>query len=305
MTTGFSDRIWRILACPYCGRSLDKTDKGAGCRDCQDEYVCSREGQLDLRLHREKPYPMQFTLGTDVPSERDPRFKILKKNASPQVDFQKMKVPWHLTEAWMSYFPKPGTDESIALDLGCGSTVHRDVIEHAGFEYVGLDYDTAEAPILGDAHALPFQNESIEFILSMNVLEHIRYPFVMMEETHRVLKPGGKFIGNVAFMEPFHGDSYYHHTCLGTLTTLESAGFRIDCIAPNAKWTVLRALVGMGSGLFPRLPKIISTYLIVPLQVIHRIWWWLGYTIRRSETSSELNRLLSTTGDFFFMATKL
>ena len=111
-------------------------------------------------------------------------------------------------------------------------------------------------------------------------------------------------MGNVAFMEPFHGDSYYHHTSLGTLNTLESVGFRIDCIAPNAQWTVLKALVGMGAGLFPRLPKVISTCLIVPLQVIHRIWWWLGYTIRRSETSSELNRLLSTTGDFFFMATK-
>lgn len=304
MTTGFFDQIWRILACPYCGRSLDKTEKGAGCRDCQDEYVFSREGQLDLRLHREKRYPMQFRLGADPLSERDPRFKILKKNVSPQVDFQNVKVPWHLTETWMSYFPKPSADGSIALDLGCGNTVHRDVIEHAGFRYIGLDYDTLEAPILGDAHALPFQNESIEFILSMNVLEHIRYPFVMMEETYRVLKPGGRFMGNVAFMEPFHGDSYYHHTSLGTLNTLESVGFRIDCIAPNAQWTVLKALVGMGAGLFPRLPKVISTCLIVPLQVIHRIWWWLGYTIRRSETSSELNRLLSTTGDFFFMATK-
>jgi len=304
LTTGFSDHIWRILACPYCGRSLDKTEKGARCKDCQDEYVFSREGQLDLRLHREKRYPMRFQLGVDPLSERDPRFQILKKNASPQVDFQNIKVPWHLTEAWMSYFPKPSADGSIALDLGCGNTVHRDVIEHAGFRYIGLDYDTPEAPILGDAHALPFQNESIEFILSMNVLEHIRYPFVMMEETYRVMKPGGRFIGNVAFMEPFHGDSYYHHTCLGTLNTLESAGFRIDCIVPNAQWTVLRALVGMGAGLFPRLPQIVSRCFIAPLQLIHRLWWRLGYLIRHSETSSELNRLLSTTGDFFFMATK-
>src|SRR4030095_14421423 len=103
----------------------------------------------------------------------------------------------------------------------------------AGFHWMGLDYSASEAPILGDAHALPFETESIEFVLSLAVLEHIQHPAVAIQEINRVLKRGGLYLGTVAFLEPFHGNSYYHHTHLGTFNSLRLGGFDVERVAPN------------------------------------------------------------------------
>ena len=127
-------------------------------------------------------------------------------------------------------------------------------------------------------------------------MEHIRYPQVMTREAIRVLKPGGKFMGTVSFMEPFHQMSYYHHTQIGTINSLQSAGFQVNHVGPSDTWTVLPAVVGMG-GLFPRMPMPLANALIWPLNTIHKLWWKLG-------RGNSLNRLLLTTGAFSFIGTK-
>lgn len=298
----FSKRILDILACPDCGGSLRHTNVGVKCSNCQQEYPLSSDGQLDLRLRKKKQYQLQFELGTNLLPDGGFEFGVLQENPHPEVDFTKVEVPRHLSKELMSYFPIAKSNDSIMLDLGCGDTVHRKVCEHAGFEYVGLDYNSVDAPILGDAHSLPFKDNSFEFILSIAVLEHIRYPFVMMKEAYRVLKPGGKFIGTVAFLEPFHGDSFYHHTHLGTYNSLEIAGFDIRYIAPSVKWHVLYAQAIMS--LYPGLPRPISKLLVLPAYLLHMIWWKIGYILTSSESLSECNRILITTGSISFIASK-
>jgi len=240
----------------------------------------------------------EVNLGTPLLPESGFDFGVLPENDTPEVSFRNFNGPHHLTKEIMSHFPKAKRNDSLMLDLGCGSTRHREVCEHAGFEYVGLDYKSAKAPILGDAHSLPFRDESFEFILSIAVLEHIRFPFVVMKEAYRVLKPDGKFIGSVAFLEPFHGDSFYHHTHLGTYNSLHEGGFEIAYIAPNDKWTVLLAQARIG--LFPKMPAFLSKSLVMPLQISHKLWWRIGSMFNHK--ASEKNRVIHTTGHFTFIA---
>jgi SAM-dependent methyltransferase len=291
------DSLWNVLACPGCGSSLHRHLNNLECSTCKTEYSHSDSGGLDLRLKRPKTVVCELTLGTPLhPS--DFSFRPLAEKRHPEVDFSATDVPSHLSRELLSHFPKAQAKDSIMLDLGCGDAVHRGVCEYAGFQYVGVDYDTEGAPIFGDAHALPFCDRTFDFVMSIAVLEHIRFPNVMMREACRVLKPGGMFIGTVAFLEPYHQNSFYHHTHLGTYNSLKEGGFIIECISPSVNWSVLKAQARMG--LFPRMPAPLSTALIAPLELVHKLWWRVGSYF--NPKASEEVRLRTTTGSFSFIA---
>ena len=179
--------VWPALRCPNCGGKVHVHDEGASCSPCAIDYGRSESGILDLRPRTQKTVHGKAVIGKPLVDDAAFTFEVLRPKKDPEVDFSGVDVP--ISRNLLSYFPKAKSSDSLALDIGCGDVVHRGICEHAGFNYVGLDYQTAKAPMLGDAHALPFADQSFDFILSFAVLEHIQYPHVMMSEAFRVLKP--------------------------------------------------------------------------------------------------------------------
>ncbi|HXO27633.1 MAG TPA: class I SAM-dependent methyltransferase, partial [Thermoanaerobaculia bacterium] len=284
-------------------------------------------GQLDLRLRHPQRRQLELTLpAAGAPLDTawlDPG--PLRPNPAPEIDVSRVAGPCHLPRDLRSWFPRAaasgvaapagpaaggagaaageggtGADRELALDLGCGAQVHQEVCELAGFEYVGLDYSTPEAMLLGDAQALPFRDGAFGFVLTVAVLEHVPFPLLMMREAHRVLRPGGRLLGTVAFLEPFHQDSLHHHTHLGALHALRFAGFRVDAIAPSGGWSGLVAQAHMG--LFPRSPRWLARLLVGPLLALHRLWWRVGRLADPGATESR--RLLKNSGAILFLATR-
>ncbi len=111
-----------------------------------------------MRLNRPKQYQLEFEVGSAPSPQADFQSVPLVMNAEPEVDFSHVRVPRHLSREIMSYFPKASSPSTLMLDLGCGDGIHKSACEHAGFEWVGLDYDSPAAPILGDAHSLPVKS---------------------------------------------------------------------------------------------------------------------------------------------------
>ena len=287
--------------CPQCQHSLQQTHGGAKCGGCGLQYRYMNSGALDLRLQKPQKYSLEFELGLPLLQYPDCVFAPLLPNPMPQVDYSGMATPNHLSGTMLSHFPRAEGTSSLALDLGCGDAVHRDVCERAGFHYVGLDYESPSAQILGDAHSLPFCDNSFEFILSTAVLEHIQFPFVMVKEAFRVLVPHGKFIGTVAFLQPFHSRSFYHHTHLGLLNTLQYGGFTVEHIVPSATYSVFVAQARMTNP-FPGMPKSLSRCLVVLPHVLSNVWWTIGRLANRGVTRH--SHVLSTTGALTFMCRK-
>lgn len=94
--------------------------------------------------------------------------------------------------------------EAILLDVGCGlRDSHRPNVIHCEI------YSYPSTDILCSCDQLPFQDSSVDGILSLAVLEHVADPFRCADELSRVLKPGGRILLKMPFLQAEHG--YPHH----------------------------------------------------------------------------------------------
>lgn len=83
---------------------------------------------------------------------------------------------------------------AVCLDLGGGGRRFPGVVS---VDLVGGD-------VVGDVLRLPFPDDCAHVILSQAVLEHVTDPQRAVDEAMRVLRPGGVFYVEAAFMQPVH-----------------------------------------------------------------------------------------------------
>jgi len=115
----------------------------------------------------------------------------------------------------------------VVLDIGAGRRpVYFDNV--VNFE-IAL-YDTTD--VRGVGECLPFKDNSVDGIISIAVLEHVKDPFLCAAEISRILKPGGDLICCVPFLQPLHAypNHYYNMTHEG-LRNLFTRSLVIDQIA--------------------------------------------------------------------------
>lgn len=146
------------------------------------------------------------------------------------------------------------------VDIGCGSANYKDFCLALSqvSSYLPMDYPTwganfkdsinlaSELGVVGstllrsspnkalawvDGTELAIKSESVETVLSLGVLEHIRDYRAYLSEATRVLKKDGNFIITIPFLYQAHGgqdgvDDYYRWTMSGLKYDLEKSGLK-------------------------------------------------------------------------------
>lgn len=236
------ETVEQIAVCPACRGPLGRFR----CDPCDTAYPVVGD-QADLRPRSRISRTIQFDL--EPPGENRPALVApLRGGPWPAIPFPltgQFAGGNRLSRELTTYLP-PGEPGDLLLDLGCGERrLGAHLAEWRGYEYLGVDL-AGEAPsVLADAHALPFADGSIAACCTFAVLEHSRMPHLFALELARVLRAGGTLLGTVAFLEPYHGRSYFHHTHLGVLEVLENAGFEQVLVEANDAWFATDALFRM------------------------------------------------------------
>jgi 2-polyprenyl-3-methyl-5-hydroxy-6-metoxy-1,4-benzoquinol methylase len=90
------------------------------------------------------------------------------------------------------------------LEVGCGRGRFLDRMRRAGWQVQGTDFDPVVAQHVrdkyglqidvGDLAALQYPADDYDAIAMSQVIEHVHDPRALLEECHRVLRPGGRLV---------------------------------------------------------------------------------------------------------------
>lgn len=104
-------------------------------------------------------------------------------------------------------------------------------------EYCGPQYKSGEivnGVVHEDLMNLSFKDASIDIVLSADILEHIPRPYDAHREIWRVLKPGGKHIFTVPFLQTeFIDETRAMHDKNGELRLIKEAQYHFDPLRPE------------------------------------------------------------------------
>lgn len=166
--------------------------------------------------------------------------------------------------------------DAVMINIGAGATrLHPRMKTLEIADGPGIDF-------VGSAEALPFADNSIDLVVTQEVLEHVPDPFQSMREIHRVLKPGGSAFVQLPFIIGYHPcpQDYWRFTEHGIRHLAEQAGFVAQAAYPSvgAATGFYRIAVEFGAILFSRpLPKLYKlakggfAILLYPIKWLDRI----------------------------------
>ncbi|MFK7935574.1 MAG: methyltransferase domain-containing protein [Saprospiraceae bacterium] len=132
-----------------------------------------------------------------------------------------------LHEAILCQIPK---NAEVVLDVGSGGAWLAQALEKSGKEVISFDVSTkntiaalAKYPyenhhaVTGDVYALPFAPQSIDCIVTSEVIEHVPNPASFLQCLLKVLKPSGKLIVTTPYNEKIQHSLCIHCNCVTPL----------------------------------------------------------------------------------------
>ncbi|HEB91406.1 MAG TPA: class I SAM-dependent methyltransferase [Deltaproteobacteria bacterium] len=149
-------------------------------------------------------------------------------------------LPWVLDDRTLDGL------EGDLLEVGPGPGVVTDILRRSPCRLTSLEIDPALAQALraqfsesevtvveGDATKMPFENARFSIALSMTMLHHVPSPDLqdhLLREVHRVLRPGGLFMGSDSRSDGLFEIAHWRDTLVPVEPAsfgerLEAAGF--------------------------------------------------------------------------------
>lgn len=285
-----------LLACPRCGTGepLESGSVGLVCRICKVQYP-SRDG-VPLLYRDQLPTPdVLYQTGASggmCEADKSPRVRPWLDRMWSRVRYLFRRAEGMLTprnpastDYWeLQVRTSVKHEQQVAvLDLGGGDGRYRHWLASERDTYVILEPDVdayfvrenreRHAYVIGDGHDRLFRDQSFDIISMFDVLEHIRDPFVLMENCGKWLKPGGMIVLSVPQYWHVHGwpNDYYRYTISGLRELVRRAGLEVENFwAMGGPCVLLWSMIDLNFSSVLRLP-LVRNLVHYPLLYIARL----------------------------------
>lgn len=131
-----------------------------------------------------------------------------------------------IRDQWIEDIAKNIPKDSKIIDVSSGNRPYKDLFSHCQYfshEFDGnkniLDSFRGEDEnsnivhdFYGDILNLPIENESFDYVLCTEVLEHVFNPIEAIKELARICKTGGKIIITTPFTSGLHQEPYHYYS---------------------------------------------------------------------------------------------
>jgi SAM-dependent methyltransferase len=205
-----------LLVCPRCHSALQASDGGRRC------------SSADCPHHRPNSFP---TIGR-WPAVVDFERSVLDGTAVNREPTRLLAPGAHLRRITVAALPprvrewwKPrnkvaerevqrllaGLQPNPLVLIVGGGTVGNGVeaLYRDGCRVIAFDvFGSALTQFVADAHEIPLATTSIDAVIVQAVLEHVIDPDRVVDEIHRVLRPGGLVYAETPFMQQVHAGPY-------------------------------------------------------------------------------------------------
>lgn len=291
----------KLLQCPVCRKG---PIEGDSCLNCGRQFVRDSGRPALFPESQGIAFEVRYVSLDEVQNALSSVFK------RPAIVGAGSGV-FHLDKAHIPYIKElpPG---STVLEVGCGGGQMRKWVEGLGLNYLGTDISVTRVhahlqqyggpDFLSDVHDLPVSDKSVDLVYSAAVVEHLAAPHRAMQEIFRVLKPGGLYLGNCSFMEPWHDESFFHVTPNGAVALLLQAGFEPVAVWPSERYSGYKSLLRMDNSATKMLRSLGSL-----MQGYSRMFFKLKKMLRgsgRYSESAQLADLAKTAGAIDWVARK-
>jgi len=200
------------LRCPECGAGPLAVAAEATCGGCGASFEI--RGGVPILLSGQSRVNRERELGSNTGSAMVGEYRHVEETATGASDDGARGKSWldmlrppdvlYHPNPWMRHPPANRVfevDGRAAAVLNVGGGPKR----YSPHE-ICMNLDTFfNVNAVGDAHNIPFMDDTFDAVFANAVLEHVDDPRKVVDEMRRVLKPGGLFYAEIPFIFFFHG----------------------------------------------------------------------------------------------------
>ncbi|HET6691541.1 MAG TPA: methyltransferase domain-containing protein [Miltoncostaeaceae bacterium] len=264
--------VHALLVCPACRGALGWNGAGPRCEGCDVAY--------GVQAHIPVLFPVDGSTGAAEQVYDPPPPSMLDRLPRPvRGPAQRLRARLQPSLVHQSPGGRRRIHEFVAslppgatvVNVGAGATDY-------GPNVLNLDvFPASTVHALATSERLPLSSGAVDGVILEAVLEHVRDADATLLEIMRVLRPGGRVLIDVPFLQPYHpspGD-YRRYTEQGLRTRLEQLGFDVGdsgvSVGPASAMAWIGShfaamLVSVRSDRVYRGARIITDLLFLPLK---------------------------------------